>query len=117
MEPSKHANIETTYIGTLIEQNFLDGEFNCVTMHDVLEHVIDPLKELKEIHRILTDSGVLILDMPNFWVESGKHHWRPIQHLWLFEEPQLLKLLEQLGFKLVGRDDPIPGKYVLYLKR
>lgn len=117
VEPSKSAKIETTYIGTLIEQDFIEGEFQTITMHDVLEHVIDPVTELKEIHRVLPVDGVLILDMPNFWVDCGKHHWRAVEHLWLFKEEQLKSVVENLGFEVVGRDTPIPSKYVLYAKK
>lgn len=111
------SRIETTYQGTLIEQNFLDREFDNATMHDVLEHVIEPIKDLKECHRILSDNGLLILDMPNFWVPEGIHHWRPTEHLWLFSEENLCELLESNGWRIAGTDIPIPSKYVIYAEK
>jgi len=115
VEPSKDiCKIETTYGGTLIEQNFLGGEFQNITLHDVFEHLIDPVKELQEMHRILPVNGVLILDMPNYFVDCGKHHWRPIEHLWIFSEEQTCKLVNKNGFRTLAVDKPIPSKYVVY---
>jgi SAM-dependent methyltransferase len=118
VEPNKDiCNDETAYAGTLSEQKFPDGDFDNITMHDVMEHLIDPVAELKEIYRVLSADGLLILDMPNFFVECGKHHWRPVEHLWMFSESQLCTLLVREGFQVLGSDVPIPSKYVIYLRK
>lgn len=118
VEPNREiCNPENTYHGTLVEQNFYDGEFSVATLHDVLEHVIDPITDLKEIYRILSHKGLMILDMPDYFAPSGKHHWRHIEHLWIFAQNQLCDLLNTLGWGIVTVDKPIPSKYVIYAEK
>lgn len=44
---------------------FLSQVFDMVTCLDVIEHVFDPVKLVKEIHRILKSNGILIMTTPN----------------------------------------------------
>ena len=39
--------------------------FDYVTMDEVLEHLVDPLKTLREVHSILKPGGVLVANAPN----------------------------------------------------
>lgn len=108
---------EIMYQGTLAEQKFEAQEFDNITMHDVLEHVIDPVAEIKEVHRVLSVNGVLIVDIPDYYDPSGTHHWRPIEHLWFFDKDQCGGMIEQEGFKVVKIDKPIPSKIVIYAEK
>lgn len=103
-----------TYPGPVEDVGFPTEHFDIITMHDVLEHLVDPVKTLKEVRRILKPGGRLIVDFPNYFVEAGKHHWRPIQHLWYFTEAQLVDVLEKAGFPVTEIDYPIPSKFVAY---
>jgi 2-polyprenyl-3-methyl-5-hydroxy-6-metoxy-1,4-benzoquinol methylase len=44
---------------------YKDAEFDVIFCGEVLEHVLDPLSLLKEIHRILKNSGEFVLTVPN----------------------------------------------------
>jgi ubiquinone/menaquinone biosynthesis C-methylase UbiE len=44
---------------------FTDCEFETAAMVDVIEHVVDPIGVLKEIHRVLKPKGRLIVLTPN----------------------------------------------------
>lgn len=66
--------------------------FDCILVLEVLEHVIDPLRQLKELKRILTSNGQLLLTTPNF------RYFR-----------NLLKLLLKGNFPHTTRDDFIWG--------
>ncbi|KKQ25804.1 MAG: hypothetical protein US62_C0006G0025 [Candidatus Woesebacteria bacterium GW2011_GWA1_37_8] len=47
---------------------FTDDTFDLVICNEVFEHLrIDPLKALREIHRVLKPSGLLILSTPNLY--------------------------------------------------
>lgn len=45
---------------------FKDRSFNVVVLTDTLEHLFDPLGVLKEVSRILTIGGQVIITVPNF---------------------------------------------------
>ena len=59
-----------------------DGEFDLVLATDVIEHVVDTDRFLKELHRVLKPDGCLIVTTPNlaFWISRlrllrGKPPW------------------------------------------
>lgn len=106
-----------TYIGDLLDIHFPADHFDVVTMHDLLEHVEDPMKTLKESARILRPNGTLIVDFPDFYSRDGKHHWREKQHLWMFTREQLIELIEDAGFFIEELSYPIPGKFVIKARR
>lgn len=55
------------FIGTLKEANYPDNHFDMVYSSAVLEHLWDPLGELREMHRILKPGGILMSgNVPNF---------------------------------------------------
>jgi SAM-dependent methyltransferase len=45
---------------------FEDNFFDVIILSEVLEHLINPLKALSEIRRVLKNGGLLILTTPNF---------------------------------------------------
>lgn len=74
-----------------------DGQsFDTVTSTEVLEHVPDPLRALKEMHRVLKPEGYLILSVPMHW----PRHEQPYDY-WRFTYDGLLHLLHESDFKLV----------------
>ena len=115
----RNLNLCNGYVlpGTLIEQRYEAQEFDNITIHDVLERLIDPVAELKEIHRILSVQGVLIIEVPDYFDPSGIHHWRPTEHLWLFDREQIRMIVEHQGFSIIKVDKPIPSKIVMYAEK
>ncbi len=51
--------------GNIFQAAFPDDYFDCVYMDSVLEHVIDPIGLLREVHRILREGGVAYIGIPN----------------------------------------------------
>jgi len=83
-----------------------DGPFDVVTLMFVLEHFPEPEKQLREIHRILRDGGVLAFSTPSFAGISARKNMRvflkksPQDH-WTIWSPRLCKkILARYGFKL-----------------
>jgi SAM-dependent methyltransferase len=75
----------------------LDKEsFDTVVCTEVLEHVADPLKALREMHRVLKPGGYLVLSTPMYW----PRHEVPYDY---FRYPYdgLLHLVKESGFELV----------------
>jgi SAM-dependent methyltransferase len=98
------------YEGDLLEAKFADESFDLVILAHVLEHVPDPLAYLREISRILTRKGVLILELPNagnFLIDIFKEKWfgwdLP-RHLYHFTPGTITRMLSQAGFKVVKKN-------------
>lgn len=111
---AKQSESEHIYVGPLETIGFPTASFEIVTVHDVLEHVPEPLAFLKEIRRILMDGGRLFVDFPRFHSEHGLHHWKPVEHLWLWTEDQLCAVLKQAGFQVEDSYYPIPSKFTVW---
>lgn len=100
----------------------LNCKYSVVTMHDVIEHLVDPPKVLKEMRDVMRDDGVLIVDTPDAgaWKAMGYdgrwHHLKPKEHLWFFDQMSLTNLLDGAGFNTIFFDRPIPGKLVGYFR-
>ncbi|HUL21100.1 MAG TPA: class I SAM-dependent methyltransferase [Thermodesulfobacteriota bacterium] len=96
--------------GDLFSAQFPDRFFDIVTLYNVLEHTHDPLKVCQEIHRILKDSGSLVIQVPNkdsFQCKIFKRRWAAFdvpRDLYYFGIETLSSLLEKAGFALKGID-------------
>ena len=106
-----------TIRGSIVSVDLESSSFDFVTMHDSIEHIVDVEKTLYNVVKILKTNGYLILDLPDYWIESGYHHWKYIDHLWYFTPDQMQDILGRFGFTVIGLDRPIPGKIVFYAKK
>lgn len=88
------------------------GTFDLITMHDVLEHFVDPRAELAQARRLLAPGGRVVVDVPDVSMSAGDHHLKP-EHLWHFTEGALVDLLGGAGLYFLGSYRPIPGKLVV----
>ena len=88
--------------------------FDVVAAHHVLEHVLDPNRFLVAIGRMLVETGIVHLLVPNegsltsrsksLWSRLGLkprpfRHLSPGHHLTFFERGTLIRLLEKHGFQ------------------
>lgn len=93
------------YLGTVTAQHYPDNSFDAVTLNHAIEHVSDPLRLLKECHRILKPGGHLVIATPNSGA-SGHRYFKaswfsldPPRHLTIFSSASLCSLVEQSGFQ------------------
>jgi len=112
--------------GELTDVRFPDREFDVITLWDVFEHFRNPSAQLQEMHRVLKDDGVVLLDTPNaealirrishllYGVSLGKisyparklHH---VFHLYYYSRKTLRSIVRKHGFDIVWmRGKPIP---------
>jgi SAM-dependent methyltransferase len=108
---------EYVYKGIMEKMNFPTDDYDFVTCHDVIEHSSNPIKLVSEMFRTTKQYGQCIIDFPNFFHKSGKHHWKIPEHVWYFTIDQLKKLLEDAGFVVKDIKYPIESKCVFYLEK
>jgi 2-polyprenyl-3-methyl-5-hydroxy-6-metoxy-1,4-benzoquinol methylase len=104
--------------GDLSEARFPDQWFDVITLWDVIEHFAHPCQQLKEVHRVLKNDGIILMDTPN---ENSLLRWMaamiyrtsrgiisyPVRklyhefHLYYFTPETLQMLLQKCGFELV----------------
>ncbi|MBM3209138.1 class I SAM-dependent methyltransferase [Candidatus Shapirobacteria bacterium] len=89
--------------GSAISLPYTKASFDVVFLLEVVEHLSprDSLKAIKEAHRVLGDSGVLIVSIPlNEDIGSFRElKNNPSGHLRIYSEALILKELEMCGFK------------------
>jgi 2-polyprenyl-3-methyl-5-hydroxy-6-metoxy-1,4-benzoquinol methylase len=103
-------------IGLDVQQVLLNefsgtGRFESVVIDNVLEHVDDSLEVMLSAHRLLEDSGVLVVIVPNRsdirrvrkkW--RDKHLWTPRVHINYFTPANLRAFFTDAGFEPVMFD-------------
>ncbi len=57
---------------TLEETKFAPGSFDLIRLSHVLEHMRDPVRSLKVLHRWLAKDGVLYIEVPDIAVEADR---------------------------------------------
>lgn len=94
--------------GDLKSQKLPSESYDCVTMLDFLEHVKNPLTELKEVCRILKKDGLVYIETINFdnlitryLIGRNYVHMVPRLHLYYFGRKQIKKMLQKTGFQIV----------------
>ena len=75
------------------------GEFQCVTLLDVLEHIDDDSATLRTINRLLAPGGYILLTVPAFPFLWGPHD-EAHHHQRRYRAGQLRWLLESSGFQI-----------------
>ncbi len=76
-----------------------EGDFNCVTMLDVLEHIEADARSLEAVHRLLAPRGRLLLTVPAFGFLWGPHD-EAHHHQRRYRAKALRSLLQEAGFRV-----------------
>lgn len=97
-------------VGDAHNLKFKDGYFDAVFVLEVLEHVFNPTRVLKEIKRVLKRGGYVVILVPSdsllfraVWLFLRKFWWAKIwedTHIQSFKENSLLKLVRRTGYKV-----------------
>ncbi len=61
------------------EMPYADGQFDVVILEDVLEHVRDPERTIRECFRVLSRPGTVLIKFPSFKSIGGHHLNRAMQ--------------------------------------
>ena len=85
-------------------------KFGVILLNHVIEHVRHPKLILKNCHDLLTDSGIIIAQVPNDFSpiqlsvkNTAKANWwiSPPEHLNYFNKESITSLLEKSGFEIL----------------
>jgi len=105
-----HDSSITIHRQSLSDIGFEDNYFDIVVLWHVLEHLPMPDGTIHEISRILSDSGILVIAVPNFGSFQSRifrKHWFHLdlpRHLYHYERESLTDLLKRNRFKLYQLD-------------
>lgn len=81
------------------ELNFKDNVFDCVVMLDVLEHLKNDTKAIKEIYRVLKKNGIAIISVPaHQMLWSG--HDEALGHIRRYSKKELRFLINCARFSI-----------------
>lgn len=80
--------------------------FDVITLWDVIEHIDDPVKEIRNVRRMLRHGGIVVIhtmDIGSLCAKAmrGRWPWFLGMHLHFFSKKSLSKLLEREGFKVL----------------
>jgi SAM-dependent methyltransferase len=90
---------------------FQAGYFDLILCHHVLEHLLNPLETLVEMHRIIKPSGHVVIAVPNFGglvSTLTRSRWFALdvpRHLSHFTAETLRRAIEQAGFVIFRRSN------------
>jgi 2-polyprenyl-3-methyl-5-hydroxy-6-metoxy-1,4-benzoquinol methylase len=92
--------------GTLDNTHLAEESFDVITMWDVIEHLADPLEELRKSYRLLKKGGLICIHTINIQSPLARlmgHRWPWLMamHLHYFSPPTLRAMLRKTGFTVV----------------
>ncbi len=94
-------------VGTLASVEIEPGAYDAIVFRHSLEHVTDPVDNLRRAHEALRDGGVTIVTVPNFGGWQSRRfgaHWFMLElprHRFHFNAKALQMMLVQAGFQSV----------------
>jgi 2-polyprenyl-3-methyl-5-hydroxy-6-metoxy-1,4-benzoquinol methylase len=86
----------------------LMGEFDVILMAEVIEHLVEPARSLRQCRATLRRGGVLVLIMPNFnsllikGLKAREGHVCPPAHLNFFTRKSLDAFARKTGYELIA---------------
>lgn len=96
----KKRGLKNVRLGNALNLPFKSRRFDLVTMFDVLEHINDDYRVLREIKRVLKPKGIAIFTVPAFMFLWDDHDLLN-QHFRRYTKGELLKKLNELSFKVI----------------
>lgn len=104
----------------------VDGEWEVITLHDVVEHLTNPGSCLAYLRSCLSENGLMVIEMPEWGSQQANREglaWRhclPKQHVCLYSEMSARVLFGRVGLRVEAIVRPLRGeigKIVYYLGR
>lgn len=89
------------------------GYFDLITCFEVIEHIKNPDKAIKNLRKIIRPDGLLFISTPN----KNNHYANNPYHVKEYDENEIIDLLENNGFEIkeIFGQYPIIGKISYFL--
>ncbi len=100
-------NLANVYNATLETQKYFPkSSFDVITMLDLIEHLVDPISELKRVHEYIKPDGIFVIGTMNIdsWfvrLLKGNWPWYMKMHIYYFSPKTIEKMLNMTGFKVI----------------
>ncbi|MGC8765684.1 MAG: class I SAM-dependent methyltransferase [Brevinematia bacterium] len=94
------------FTGSIEEVNLPEDSFSIVTMIEVIEHILNPVKAILNVYKSMKKGGVLLIQTANMAGLQAKiygenyHYFLP-GHISYFNHKNLKMLLEKVGFEKI----------------
>jgi len=111
-------NLDGIHHGPLETCPFPKGSYDIVALWDVIEHVPDPIEELKRIREYLRPDGLLVMQTQNVDASLAKilgrkwQHYKQLEHIHHFSPTTMKTALDRSGFELMETTTEGAGKYI-----
>lgn len=107
--------------GDLVDIQYPSGFFDAITAWAVFEHLHDPMKYFREVHRILKPGGHFVFLVTNFNSIHSRYAYREDipRHLYFFSPPVVTRYAKETHFSLVDihfSNDVYSGKGSSFFK-
>lgn len=107
----KFSRLDVMHLTETVPLPLPDKAFSSITILDVIEHVHEQQALLRELHRVLTDDGVLIITVPGqhffSWLDIGNLKFRfPRLHRWHYCRTHSL---EEYEYRYISNPDGLVG--------
>ncbi len=91
--------------GTLLDQDYPEQSFDVITLWDVIEHAVDPKKNIQSCFSLLRPGGYMIITYPDIdsWVArlmGRKWVYLMSVHLYYFNQGTLKRMIVSEGFSV-----------------
>lgn len=115
--------LKNLYAGMLEEQAFPDKHFQVISLYDVIEHVPDLNRLVKELARLLAADGIIDIitpDVGHWRVTKPLSEWKeikPSEHLYYFSEQTLSRLLNKHGLTIIKKRFSLKSSMKVVIQR
>jgi SAM-dependent methyltransferase len=89
-----------TSFSEFIQENNGKKKFDCVILDQVIEHFVEPDKDVKRIHSIMAKGGLLYIATPDFYKFDRPFSQFAIPHTFYYSRATVETLLKKFGFRV-----------------